>query len=244
MERLLESLSPDGLARLQGATEDEVAQIERFAGRPLPKFYRWFLRRMGRNLGPFSSVTLDYSAPTILSCFADEEMFPPRQRFHLIGFETNDMMPLHLRYDFEFPTRDDARVVLMEAPEGDVYQQFETFREMFAWGKFRVLRVEKFTQKCHGLFVDDDGDVVMKLDPILKSLGFENAYAVPTGPLCSLYNRANAALVAHSTPGFEPSVHSFSFGGSDAAVLRRTLGEIATESSISVQVKRWEPPLE
>jgi hypothetical protein len=51
-------------------------------------------------------------------------------------------------------------------------------------------------------------------------------------------------MITHSTPGADPRIHAFSVGGNDAGVLRRILGGIATESSLTVEVKEWMPPLE
>ena len=40
-------LVPDLANQWKGATEDEIARLETIARRPLPRFYRWFLMRMG-----------------------------------------------------------------------------------------------------------------------------------------------------------------------------------------------------
>ena len=109
IEELLLRLMPDLADRWKGATEDEIERLETIAGRELPRFYRWFLLRMGHDPGPLDYPTLDFSVPTILSAY-EEPLFPPARRFFMIGYETNDMMPLHLLYDFEREVRDDAMV--------------------------------------------------------------------------------------------------------------------------------------
>lgn len=240
MEELLHRLVPNLADRWQGATEDEIEQIERIAGRPLPRFYRWFLMRMGHSMGPITYPTLDFSAPKVLSCYA-EELFVPHPRFLMIGYESDEIMPLHLLYDFDYPARDDARVTKRHYLGGTVYNQYETFREMIAYGKFWMFRVEKLSQRCFGLFVDEGGDVLAQLNPLMESLGFRNP--IPTGRCCALYEGTEAAMVTSSTPGDEPRIHGFHLGGNDARVVRKILGEIKMETSLKVEVKSWEPPI-
>lgn len=240
MEELLLRLVPDLDSHWQGATDDEIEQIERIAARPLPRFYRWFLLRMGRSMGPFAYPSLDFSAPRVIGCYA-EGLFLPHPRFQMIGHESNDMMPLHVLYDFERPARDDARVTKRHAMGGAIHDQFETFREMIAWGKFLTWRVKKLPQRCTGSFVNRGGDVISLLDPVMKSLGFKTV--IPSGPCCALYDATHAAMVSDTTPGGDTDYHGFSLGGSDAGRLRRILGEIATESSLELKVDEWDPPL-
>jgi len=204
MEELLLRLVPDLASQWQGATEDEIEQIERIAARPLPRFYRWFLMRMGHSMGPIAYPSLDFSAQKVLSCYA-EVLFVPHSRFLMIGHETEEMMPLHVLYDFEHPARDDARVTKRHAMGGAIHDQFETFREMIAWGEFWMSRVNKFPQRCMGSLVNRGGDVVSLLDPVVKSLGFKTP--ILTGPCCTLYEGAHAAMVTNTTPGDDTEFH-------------------------------------
>lgn len=243
VEQFIRRLAPNELGRLEGASDEEIARLEGLAGRPLPRFYKWFLARMGHDTGPFGYPTLDCRPATIAS-FYEDEIFPAGHRYHLIGVESDDVMPLHLMYDFEHPVRDDARVVKMESIGDPVFPRFETFREMFAWSEFLAHRVQKLPQQCHGLFADDnDGDVLGKLTPVANRFGLQLVPDVPTGPLCSLYDGTEIALVTHSTVGAAPEVHAFSMGAPDAIRIRRLLGEIATESPLRVEVTDWRPPL-
>lgn len=240
MEELLLRLVPDLATHWEGATEDEIEQIERIAARPLPRFYRWFLMRMGRSMGPISYPSLDFSASKVIDYYA-KELSRPSPRFLMIGHESDEVMPLHLLYDFEHPARDDARVVKGHIMCETSLAQYETFREMIAWGKFWTWRVEKFPQRCTGSFVNRGGDVISLLDPVMKSLGFKTP--IPTGSCCALYDATHAAMVSDTTPGDDTEYHGFSLGGSDAGRLRRILGEIATESSLELKVDEWDPPL-
>jgi hypothetical protein len=83
--------------------------------------------------------------------------------------------------------------------------------------------------------------VLSHLDPVMKSLGFEAP--IPTGRCCSVYHRADASMITHSPPGDEPKHHVFRFGGPDSTQLRRILGEIATQTSLELEIDRWEPEL-
>ena len=50
-------------------------------------------------------------------------------------------------------------------------------------------------------------------------------------------------MVTKCTVGEAPRMHYFNLGGPDAGRLRRILGEIATETSLEVEIDEWEPPL-
>jgi hypothetical protein len=241
MERLIRRLVPDP-SRLVGATEDEIRRVEAHAERALPSFYWWFLARMGRSMGPLAYPRMDCRASTILSNYEDGYFVPDGRRL-LIGYSTDEMRPLHLFYDFEFPARDDARVVKMEDPDADDFPQFETFREMVAWGKFANLRVLPSPQRCRGVFIDDENDVLARLHPVMETLGMQRPEGIRTGSHCAFYERQDAAMVTRATVGKPPRIHAFTLGGSDARVLRRILGEVAIQSTLRVEVSEWTPAL-
>lgn len=240
MEALLLSLLPDLQRQWQGASEEQIGQIERLAGGSLPRFYRWFLLRMGRSMGPLAYETIDFSADKILTCYA-EKHFRPDPRFLLIGADSDELTELHVHYDFDYPDRDDARVVKRSALGGAIYPEFETFREKLAWGKFLRYRVEKYPQLCMGFLKSQGNDVLSYLNPVLASMGF--TVPIPTGKCCALYQRANAAMVTSCAPNDAPKRHIFRLGGSDAAALRKILGVVATETSLEVKIKSWTPLL-
>jgi hypothetical protein len=221
LEELLLRLVPGLEQRWQGATPDEIDRVEHIAGRPLPRFYRWFLTRMGHGMGSIDYPRLDFSAPRVLACYR-EKLFLPHPRFLMIGYETSEQMPLHVLYDFDHPARDDARVTKRYPMGGALYDQFDTFREMLAWGVVWDHGVEPRPQRCVGMFSDSGGDVLSHLDPVMKSLGFEAP--IPTGRCCSVYHRADASMITHSPAGDEPKHH-------------------ATQTSLELEIDRWEPEL-
>jgi hypothetical protein len=241
MEDLLLRIVPGLAEGWQGVTPDVIGQVERLAGRPLPSFYRWFLRRMGQSMGPLAYPTLDFSARRVLACHA-ERLIVSEPRFLLIGYESDEMMPLHLFYDLDTPARGDALVTERDARGGELYDQFETLREMLAWGALLKFRIGRMQQKCGGLISGDEEDLLSRLDPLMLSLGFTKP--IVTGPYCGLYERPDAALVCMSTPREElDGSQAFTLGGSNAGVLRRIMGEMTTEGSLEIEVNEWTPAL-
>jgi len=247
MDALLQRLVPNIANELEGANKQAIQQIERMvrevSGEDLPRFYRWFLIRMGQNMGPLRTPNIDYSAPTVISRYekdknksVDEE----DSKFLLIGHCSEEVLPLNMYYDFKYPTRDDARVTKRSSDGGDDFPQFETFREMIAWNTMLTFGVEKFNNLCKGTLYDDSGEnVFLKFDPLMSSLGFRKP-SVPTGPLCGLYESGEAAMVTLDMIDFEADVSdgfAFTLGGRDQNILRNILGAIATEADLILDVK-------
>jgi hypothetical protein len=240
LETLLLRLVPNQAQQWEAATKEEMARMEQLAGRPLPRFYRWFLARMGRSMGPTDFRSLDCSVTKILSAYAEGEVKPHR-RFLMIGYETDELMPLHLLYDFDHMSRDDARVVRGHALGGPIHNQFDGFREMLSWVKFSTWRVEKLPQFCEGSF-SGSPDVAKQLDSVMSRLGFTSP--IPSSPCFAVYDRSDAAMSMTATPRDPPSkYYFFGLGGNNQGELRRILGTVATETSLKVEVETWRPPL-
>ncbi|GEL75633.1 hypothetical protein MVI01_74170 [Myxococcus virescens] len=241
MEDLLLRIVPGLSEQWQGASPEMIAHIERLAGRPLPPLYLWFLRRMGRCMGALTYPSLDFSAERILRCYAEKAIHPD-PRFLLIGYESDEMMPLHLFYDFDAPARDDALVTERYANGGELHDRFETLSEMLAWGALLKFRVNTMPQRCEGMLSCDDPDLLSQLDPVMFSLGFTKP--ITTGPRCGLYERNDAVLICERTPREELlGNQAFTLGGRDAGVLRKLLGRLTTESSLEAEVDEWTPAL-
>ncbi|WP_239014190.1 SMI1/KNR4 family protein [Archangium violaceum] len=194
-------------------------------------------------MGPLAYPTLDFSAQRVLERYA-EEWVEPHPRLLLIAHDSQEMMPTSLFYDLDDTARGDALVVTKEegADDGELYESFETLREMLAWGALFQFRLGKMPQRCGGTFSGDQSDILSLVEPVMSSLGFKQP--ISTGPFCGLYERADAAMICKGMPrhGFDEA-RSFSFGGSDAGVLRKILGEIAAASSLNVEVDEWTPAL-
>jgi hypothetical protein len=243
MEELLLRVVPGLAEQWKGATPDAIARIERIAGHPLPPFYRWFLSRMGQSMGRLAYPSLDFSAQRVLERY-DEEWVEPHPRLLLIAHDSKEIMPTSLFYDLEDTARGDALVAAKEegANEYDLYERFETLREMLAWSALSRFRLDKMPQRCGGTFSGDEPGILSLVEPVMSSLGFKQS--ISTGPHCGLYERADAAMICKGMPRRRPDrVRSFELGGSDAGALRKILGEIAAVSSLQVEVDEWTPAL-
>ncbi|MEE9356152.1 MAG: hypothetical protein V3U75_11235 [Methylococcaceae bacterium] len=244
MDALIQRLEPDITSEWRGATEDEIDQIEKIvkniSGKGLPKFYRWFLMRMGHSMGQLSIPDMDYSASTVISYYkGGDEVEDEDAKFLLIGHSSEGRLRLNMYYDLGHLARDDARVTKRAGDGGDDFKQFETFREMIAWRTMLFHCVEKFAKTCEGTLYDDSGEnIFLKFGPLMTRLGFTKS-PVPTGPFCGLYEGSEAAMVTLDLIDFdtdESDGFAFTLGGMDANCLRRILGEIATVEDFVLEV--------
>ncbi len=240
LEALLLRVVPGLATSWQGAEASDVARIEAIAGRPLPPLYTWFLSRMGQSMGAMGYPTIDFSARGILSAYSAHRI-ERHPRFLLLGYEHDEVSPLHYFYDLDRPARDDALVVRMLTPKDESHEQFETFGEMLAWGELYGQRVAKALQQCRGTLRAASGDLHGPLESVLRGLGF--ATPIETGAFCGLYERSDAALVCSGNPDDVPGTQTFNLGGNDAGALGQILSSVANGSSLDVTLSGWEPPL-
>ncbi|WAS90506.1 SMI1/KNR4 family protein [Nannocystis punicea] len=240
MEEFLARLVPGLSPAWSGVTADEVAQVEDLAGRPLPRFYRWFLRRLGRDMGPLRYRSLDFSPAQIVAAYS-EGLVERGRRYLLIGRDLGPATPSHAFYDLDQPVRDDAMVVSGEALDDELEPSFETFREMLAWGALLTHGIQRHPQRCVGVLKDRDGDVRARLDPVLHSLGF--ACPIAAGRWCGVYRGPHADMISKVSPAVEPRLHVFRIGATDSTTIRRILGEIVSETSLELKIDGWQPEL-
>jgi hypothetical protein len=241
LENFLLRTVPSLAEQWQGATPEEISQIERLVDRPLPAFYHWFLTHMGQSMGALAYPSLDFSARQVLACYA-KKVVVPHARFLLIGYSSDEQMPLHVFYDLDVQSRTDARVTKRYARGGELHDQFETFREMLAWGALLNFRVNRMPQRCRALVTGEDPHILSHLAPVMEELGFNQP--ILTGACCGLYERSDTAMVCNKTPRDEPeAIMVLKLGGGDPVALRRVLGTIAARSSLRLKVREWDPPL-
>lgn len=241
LEALLLQLEPSRADTWQGATPAEVEQLEQLAGRPLPSLYRWFLSRMGGISSLQGYPSIDFSAKQILSCYACDEVASD-PRFLLLGWDSDDYMPHHWFYDFDHPTKDDARVVLQPSSYGPQRVIYNSLRMLLATTEFVLSRVHSLPQQCSGLIEIEDIHELLPLDQVMTRIGFQKPVAADSH--AALYDRADAAMSLTCDPGKSPSKYLFfELGGTDAGVLRQVLGTLATELKIEVEIDKWRPPL-
>lgn len=240
LERFLARLVPGIDQDWKGATADELAALEAIAGRPLPPFYRWFLTRMGRDMGALAYASMDFSPARILACY-QEEIAVPEPRYLLIGYETNEVVPMHLWYDLDQPNRDDALVMRRGIDDPLMQLEFETLREMLAWKALLSYKIQAYPYRCEGAFRSDGPDVYAQLDSVIDAVAFERP--IPVGRFCGIYDRPDAAMVCSVTPRDSPEkILFFELAAEDPGSLRKILGVIATKSGLEVQVDTWDSP--
>jgi hypothetical protein len=71
---------------------------------------------MGHSMGPMTNPLLDFSVDAIFAAYADTEDYPIeaewlKRRYLMIGYNRDEVMPLHIWYDLERPASEDALVV-------------------------------------------------------------------------------------------------------------------------------------
>ncbi len=236
MEELFQRLIPD-LMDWEGATADEIAKIEeifrKISGQELPKFYRWFLMRMGRSMGKFSYHDMDYSASQVISWYGDHRE-DEGTNFFKIGHTSDELMRLHMYYDLNHPARDDARVTSRAAEGGDDYKHFETFREMLATSAAQLHAI-RFPLFCSGA-MRDEADILPQLDPIMNGLGFEKPI-IPVGPRCGLYEGRQATMITTGSIDLGIKSCGFVMGAKDANLLCSLLATIEAETDFTLNVQ-------
>lgn len=240
LESFLLRLAPTLAAERKGASAGEIRELEMMVERPLPRCYRWLLTTMGRSMGPLGHPRQDRSIATVLAAYRAGQVEPHPSRL-LIGRSPDELMPMLVFLDLDQPMRDDALVISRPA-DGMVWDRdFETLREELAYTMLARLRVNPALQRCEGQLTGDGVEVMEELAPALELLGFSQP--IPTGRYCGVFEREDVALVC--TVGPEPDNAGLSFfriGGPDMATLRELLGAVGSETSLSVVVRRWDPP--
>jgi hypothetical protein len=240
LEQVFLRIDPTLPEQWKGATEEQIDAIEGIAGRPLPEFYRWFLQRMGEDMGTMAYDIVDFSAETILAIYEHGHVTSDGRHL-LIGYNEDDIMPVHIFYDLDRPARGDCMVGQMEFGDSVPQVTFETFREMIGWGNFTNRSVRMKPQVCSGLMSVADGLVRPHVDEVMKDLGFSNL--LPSGPFCSLHERGDVTMSYTGAPRLAPKMLVFNVGGPDEGTLRRILGAFTVSGYLSVDVDEWKPPL-
>ena len=238
---LAEATVPGCANTWQGASEDEVDEIEFFAGRDLPPFYRWFLETMGEDMGSLGHAYLDLRAKTVLAAYNAFE-FERRDGPLYIGRHPEPVFPFRQFLDLDAPSRDDAAV--LEEPEagGERTRPFETLREQLAWGMLVRCRLVTAPQQFIASVSSPGSDIVASLQPALRKLGWISM--LETGRYCGLYERAGSLLLLSNR--VDPQRHETlvaQASADDSVTLRAVLGELAVTADVNVHALRWEPPL-
>ena len=236
-EAYLIQLVPDLPLHWQGASDVEIARIQQFVERPLPDFYKWFLMRMGRSMGPLGFPTLDFSAQTIIRCY-EKGLFEPQTSSLVIAYESDEVAQLHLVYDLDRPARGDAFTFDSYDGADEFAACTETLREMLVWNQSITFGVDKKPERCRGIISALGGEVFEELDPCMSRLGF--AQPIPCGAFCRIYHSGDAIMSCRVEPSSEaPMNRVFRLGASSQQLLRSILGTIAAQTPLDVEVKKW-----
>lgn len=237
LEDLLLKQLPSRACQRQGASPAEIAQLEKLAGRPLPALYRWFLSCMGgERTGLKGYASFGFSAKQIIACYANGEV-EPDPRFFLIGWDSDDYMPHHWFYDFDHPTKNDARVVLQPSIYGPPRVTYNSLGMLLAKTEFVLCRIFSLPHQCSGLINIEDIHALEPLGQVLTRIGFLQPVAADSH--AALYDRADAALSLKCDPSKSPSKHLFfELGGTDAGVLQQVLDTLANELRLEVEIDK------
>ncbi|WP_106092508.1 hypothetical protein [Enhygromyxa salina] len=235
MEAWLQRAFPRLDEEIEGASSGEVDEIRRIVGHDLPRFYEWFLLRMGRSMGRIGVTSrFDYTARRVLWCY-EQGLAEPDPNDLLIGFDTtNDPMGLQIFYDFTRPCRDDAMTGKGEPDAGPVYPEFETFREHIGWGKTTVLLVMESPSHCAGVLASrtPGQNAVDQLKKFMTRHGFDQP--LPTGSYCGIFMRTDMTMTCTRSILVKTDTLAFRLGGQSQAWLRRFLGEIALSDDLEL----------
>lgn len=234
---LLQRLAPGFETQCAGATDAQIEELRRIAGRPLPPFYEWFLSTMGRDIGPFAKARQDLSVDAILRTYA-ERLVEPDSRHLLIAGDTNEDDPTLGFYDLDDITRGDAAVLVGQGYGGHLEKTHETFREMFARANLIAFRIRESPSFCRGTLTDPDRNVSAKIDAVTTELGFASALA--TGPYCKVLERDDMAMAGWTSPSADRRhLMIFHLGGPSEAAVRKILGEIALKTRLEIRLDQW-----
>lgn len=242
LEALLKRLVPRCDEQWIGATDDEIEELEVQTDVELPAFYRWFLERMGRSMGPVGTSRRDLSVETVLLAYRHGAV-PTGKSLLFIGREPDPVVPIHLYCDVSKPARADAMVRSFDPEGGFIKNDFETLREMIGWSVFLRFRMYRFVQRCVGTLRGERGNILAQLEPVLTALGFVKT--LPSGTFLGIYERADAGITCSLTPDETAVPYMFfRFGADDEALIRSILGTINLEAGLEVEVEEWIPPLQ
>jgi hypothetical protein len=234
IEEFLHKLIPDLDSKWEGATEFEINKIEEIAGRPLPMFYKWFLLRMGQNMGPLAHPKTDFSASKVIEFYEKENPVTDPVTL-LIGYDSNPT-PLHTVYLLDKQIRDDATIALMNFDDFEIYDPWETFHSYFIWSSFFCHRILKSTVACKGVICLQSTEIKKTLSPLLLTIGL--TIPIDTGNYCALFESHEVSLLLSSGMGTNEFIMFF-LAGQDNATLRALLGKITSETNCEMKFIEW-----
>jgi len=217
---------PGLAAEWRGATPKEIDDLERRVGRPLPRFYRWFLSKMGHDMGPLSWGRVDFTIDAVRA------KVEPGDANLIIGVAEEDIMPLDMIYDLDQPARDDAQV--WNASGGP---ETETLRERFVEAWLEQYRIELLPSRRRGFVNGPRGEVLARIAPVMTTLGFDAP--IPTGAFRGFFTRDDAAMSLRSSLD-DGELFIFSLGCVDEVTTQAVLRAVQRAPSLTIEMSSLE----
>lgn len=233
-EALLQRAYPGYEAQIQGCSAAEIEAIEQISPAPLPAFYRWFLQRFGRELGPLAYPYTDFRAAAVLEYYAEDWNGTKPTLAHglVIGCSTDPMWP-NLVYDLRYPARDDARVRMGTLGN-------ETLREDLTWGVFLSAIIPTFPRICRGVISAGTESALDDLTEVMLRLGY--VQPIPTGFRTRFFMGTDAAMMLDGDFDSNAAL-AFRFGATTSTRIREIFGVLCSEVNMEIWKLEWLTPL-
>lgn len=213
MRALIEHISkwdPSLPRSVRGASQDEVAALEKLAGRSLPPAYRDFLLSMGHGTGSLRLFggNADFRIDAVTDFYTNTLWRPSRDAL-FIGRELGGSGT-----DFfldKIPTEPEFRVALLAVGEDNfepivVYPALPNMLMSLAFAALRIERLPhraRFSASGRVKWDEKSGSRIQGFHRLALSLAFEPAPF--TGSWAAAYDRRDAGLTCYQMPGCGPS---------------------------------------
>jgi len=212
MKELIEFISqydPEYRQKIRGATEAEIAELERLVGRKLPTRYKDFLRHMGRGMGDFEIPETNLSIDRIERFYRGKGRERVPARYVYIAAHEED--PYSSYYYDCVSAEETADCAIIRAEIGQDFSSadnllpaFPSLQDMLFLFSFQVKRMSylphrAFLQTSWGSPQQDPGQegtlTLEELEELMPRLGFQKLpYTTPRNPM---FERGDAAFYAH-----------------------------------------------
>jgi hypothetical protein len=212
MKELIEFIShydPQYPTKIRGATEAEIAELERLIGRKLPSRYKEFLHHMGRGMGDFEVPETNFSIERVVRFYRGKGRERVPARYVFIAAHEED--PYSSYYQDCGGSEEVADCKIVRAEIGEDFSNAESLssaypslEDMLFLLSFQVKRMSylphrAFLQTSWGTPGQEPGEAgtltLEELEVLMPRLGFQKlSYTSPMNPM---FERGDAAFYAH-----------------------------------------------
>lgn len=205
---LVERYDPDYSRKIQGASPQEIHQLEKLVGQPLPESHREFLAQLGRDMGGLEIEGVDFHIERILKFYENGDWTPPASYILLAIQEDDPQMDYYL--ECTHPGARDCPVVRF--PSAGAFSKEDYFDALDPSLNDFLLSLA-FSEKCLEAFdhqrlltpstrsgkqkpevIGNPVEIVRVLDERAHRLGFERI--APSSVAYRFYESPEAALYA------------------------------------------------